>query len=141
MSAFADTSILVRYLTGNPPGQLDCARRIVDETVPLLIPPVVLAETAYVLLSVYDIPRAVALDALIDLVRKRNIIVHGLDKDLAAAALRLCRPSGRVSPTDALQWALARQETASDPGTVVYTFDKRFPDDGIDVRSTPQAAS
>jgi len=73
---------------------------------------------------------------MVDLVRKRSIRIHGLDKDLLAAALSLCRPSRRVSPTDALQWAFARQETARDPATAVYTFDERFPAADITVRSS-----
>ena len=57
MKAFVDTSVLVRYLTGDPPEMLAAAKRVVDETPSLLLTDVVLAETAYVLLSFYKVPR------------------------------------------------------------------------------------
>lgn len=45
-------------------------------------------------------------------------------------ALLLCSPSGRVSFSDALVWAMAR---GVGTGSVVYTLDRRFPRLGIEV--------
>jgi predicted nucleic acid-binding protein len=42
----------------------------------------------------------------------------------------LCRDSGSVSINDALLWATARGSRHA----VVYTFDRRFPDDGVSAR-------
>lgn len=42
----------------------------------------------------------------------------------------MCRPSGRVSFGDAMVWAAARSAGVE----VVYTFDRRFPSVGIEVR-------
>ena len=93
---------------------------------------IALAETAFVLTTVYQVPRGRAADQLIDLVRKENISLTGLTKDLAIQGLLMCRPSGRVSIADALIWAAAR----SGGSEVVYSFDRRFPDDGLEVRTS-----
>jgi predicted nucleic acid-binding protein len=69
---------------------------------------VVLAETAHLLTSVYGLSRAAVVDALIALVQKENVSVRGVDTAIVVQALLLCRPSRRVSFTDALVWAAAR---------------------------------
>ncbi|MDQ3387973.1 MAG: PIN domain-containing protein [Gemmatimonadota bacterium] len=134
MSAFVDTSVLIRYLTGDPPEMLDAARRIVDETERLMLTDVVLPETAFVLLSFYAVPREAIVDSLVDLLCKNNIAMHGLDKDVVIQALLLCRPSGRVSFADAMLWAVARSAAGSEPATI-FSFDQRFPSRGVDVRA------
>ncbi len=130
MSGFLDTSVVVRYLTGDPPELAEQAAGIVDGETGLRVTDVVLAETAYVLTSVYQVPRSVVVDHLIAFLQKQNIVLHGLDKGVALQALLLCRPSGRVSFADAMVWAAAR--STRDP--VVYTLDERFPVQGIEVR-------
>ena len=50
--------------------------------------------------------------------------------EVLLSGLELCRPSGRVSVPDALIWAMARAQ----PPSVVYTFDRRFPAEGIELR-------
>jgi predicted nucleic acid-binding protein len=49
VTAFVDTSVVVRYLIGDPPHLLEAARRIVDSTLALTLTDVVIAETAFVL--------------------------------------------------------------------------------------------
>lgn len=134
MSSFVDTSVLVRYLTAEPPEMLEAARRIVDETDPLVLTDVVLAESAYVLLSFYRVPHEAVVDGLVELVQKRNIAVYGLDKDAVVRALLYCRGSGRVSFADAMVWAAARSAGVSKGPITVYTFDQRFPSEGLDLR-------
>lgn len=134
VSAFVDTSVLVRYLTGDPPEMLEPARRIVDETDMVVLTDVVLAEIAFVLLSFYRIPREAIVDALIDLLRKKNVAAHGLNKEIVIEALLLCRPSGRVSFADALLWAAARSAVPTGERPTIYSFDRRFPSEGVDVR-------
>lgn len=56
MSGFLDTSVIVRYLTGDPPHVLEQAARIIDDVDNLQMTDVVLAEIAYVLTSVYRMP-------------------------------------------------------------------------------------
>ena len=137
MSALLDTSILVRYLTGEPPDLADLSARVVDGEDGLLVTDVVLVETAYVLTTVYAVPREAVVDHLIALLRKANIDTFRLEKALALEALLLCRPSARVSFADALVWAAARSERDA----AVYSLDNRFPDDAITVLREPAGRS
>ncbi|MEW6142574.1 MAG: PIN domain-containing protein [Chloroflexota bacterium] len=130
MSAFLDTSILVRYLTGDPPELAEQAAGIIDSTDSLYVTDVVLAETAYVLTSVYHVPRNLVVDHLVAFVQKANITPFAMDKGQVLQALLLCRTSGRVSFADAMIWAAAR----SSGSRLVYSLDERFPGDGLEVR-------
>jgi predicted nucleic acid-binding protein len=130
LSGFLDTSIVVRYLTGDPPESAGQAASIIDEVDDLLITDVVLTETAYVLTSVYKVPREVVVDHLIALLQKKNISPFALDKGLVLHALLLCRSSGRVSFADAMVWAAAKSAGSQ----VIYSLDERFPGDGVEVR-------
>lgn len=129
--AFLDTNMAIRYLTGQPREQADRADRIINGVRALLVSDVVLVETAYVLRTQYRVSREAIIDQLIDLVQRENILVYAIDKDLALQGLRMCRPSGRVSVSDAMIWAAARTAGAS----AIYTFDRRFPGDNIELRS------
>jgi predicted nucleic-acid-binding protein len=82
-----------------------------------------------VLRRLYGVAREDVADLLIRLLRRRNILVHGLDKETVIAAILLTRPSNRISVPDALIWAAAR---CAAPSTV-FTFDRRFPREGIQV--------
>jgi predicted nucleic acid-binding protein len=57
VTAFVDTNILVRHLTGDPPALADRATRYLAEADELLLPDLILAEVAYVLESFYEVPR------------------------------------------------------------------------------------
>jgi len=65
MTGFLDTSVVVRYLTGDPPELAEQAAQIVDQENDLQITDVVLAETAYVLTSVYRVRRDIVVDHLV----------------------------------------------------------------------------
>jgi predicted nucleic-acid-binding protein len=119
-------------MMGSPADSARQASEVIDSTEELEISGIALAETAFVLTTVYQVPRGRAADQLIDLVRKENISLTGLTKDLAIQGLLMCRPSGRVSFADALIWAAA----CSGGSEVVYSFDRRFPDDGLEVRTS-----
>ena len=58
MTAFVDTNVLVRHLTGNPPELAMRATRYLAGADELLLPDLILAEVAYVLESFYETPRA-----------------------------------------------------------------------------------
>lgn len=133
MSTLLDTSVIVRYITGDSVLLSELSARIVDGDEQLIVTDVVLAESWFVLTRVYELSRAAAIDQLISLLRKPNVATYPLDKALAIEALLLCRPSGRVSIADALLWATARMR-----GEPVRTFDRRFPGDGIELL-TPTA--
>jgi predicted nucleic acid-binding protein len=130
VSGFLDTSVVVRYLTGHPPAMAAQAALIIDEVDNLEVSGVVLTETAYVLRSRYQVPRESIVDHLVAFVRKENIKTFALEKELVLLALIMCRPSGRVSFADAMIWAAAR----SGGGQIIYSFDQRFPTDGVEVR-------
>ena len=130
MSGFLDTSVVIRYLTGDSPELADRAANIIDGEDNFWITDVVLAEVAYVLMSVHQLSRTLVVDILVDLVRKENFSTYAQDKGFVLQALQMCRESGRVSFPDALIWASARS-AGSD---VVYTFDQRFPSDGLELQ-------
>ncbi|MBI4320240.1 MAG: PIN domain-containing protein [Chloroflexi bacterium] len=126
---FLDTSVIVRYLTDDPPHMAQEAARLIDSDVVLAITDVALTEAAYVLTSVYRLTREDVVDALVALLQRENIGVHALDKGRAIHALLMARPSGRISFADSFIWAAAQSS-----GTQrVYTFDERFPAEGIEL--------
>ena len=129
-AVFIDTNVVVRYLTNDPPDQAEIAASIVDEVGDFWISDVVLTETAYVMRDVYAVSREDIVDRLMGFVRKANVSIYGIDKAFVLQGLRMCRPSGRVSFGDAMVWAAARSAGAD----IVYTFDRRFPSDGVEVR-------
>ena len=131
MSGLLDTSMVVRYLTGDPPDLAERAAQVIDQEGGLQISDVAIVEVAYVLTSVYKIPREVVVDHLILLIQKENIHPFALEKDVLLQALLLCRPSGRVSFADALIWAAARSTEAK----TVYSLDRRFPKEGVEVKT------
>lgn len=129
--ALLDTSVIVRYLTGAPADLADRAADILDGETGLGVTDVVIVETAYVLLSVYEVPRHEVVDHLIALLRKSNVHPVGLTGDRMLEALLLCRPSGRISFADAMTWAAARERQIPR----IYTFDGRFPGDGVELKA------
>jgi predicted nucleic-acid-binding protein len=55
MTAFVDTNILIRHLTGDPPNQAARATTFLSDVDELLLPDVIVAETVYVLESFYEV--------------------------------------------------------------------------------------
>jgi len=129
MSGFLDTSIVVRYLTGDSPQLAEQAAEIIDRDENLKITDVAIVETAYVLTSVYEIEREIVVDNLITFMQKKNISPFALEKGLVLQALLLCRPSGRISFADAMIWAAVRSAGSKS----IYSLDDRFPSDGIEI--------
>ena len=75
MNGFLDTSVVVRYLVDDHEDLAERARGIIDGEQELWITGVVLAEASYVLSSVYQLPREMIVDKLIEFVQKQNVIV------------------------------------------------------------------
>ena len=130
MRDFVDTNLLLRYLTGQPAGQFERAAALIDRDSALYVTEVALLETAFALRSQYGFTREQIVDALIELVRKANIHIHQLEREVVIEALLLCRPSNRVSFGDAMIWAAVR---CAQPARL-YTFDERFPTGDVDVQ-------
>lgn len=87
MTAFLDTNILVRHLTGDPPEQARRATRYLAEADTLLVPDLILAEVAYVLESYYEAPRDQVAEALRAILAFRAIRV--VDDPLLLRAVEL----------------------------------------------------
>lgn len=64
MTAFIDTNVLIRHLTGDPPAQAAKAARYLQRGDELLLPDLILAEVAYVLESFYEAPRRQVAESL-----------------------------------------------------------------------------
>jgi predicted nucleic acid-binding protein len=58
VTAFVDTNVLIRHLTGEPPVMATRATRYLTVADELLLPDLILAEVACVLESFYEAPRA-----------------------------------------------------------------------------------
>jgi predicted nucleic-acid-binding protein len=116
VSAFVDTNVLVRHLTGDPPAMAARATRYLREASELFLVDLILAETIYVLESFYETPRAhiaaivrslLAFDSIIVVDRDvllRAIEVYEIDRlDFAEGYLVACAEStgiGRVASFD-----------------------------------------
>ena len=74
MSAFIDTNILVRHLTGDPPTMAAKATRYLELASDLLLTDLVVVETIYVLESFYEAPRSQIADAIRSLVAFDSIV-------------------------------------------------------------------
>ncbi len=121
--------MIVRYLTEDVPELAERAAALLDDQDPVAPHSIVLVKTAFVLEKAYELARARVVDVLVEFLQKRNLRLLDLPKEEAILALLLARPSKRVSFADALLWALARSHGA----TRLYTFDARFPAEGLEV--------
>jgi len=116
LSAFVDTNILVRHLTGDPPEMAARATAYLSEERELLLTDLVAAETVYVLESFYETPRDAVAQAMRSLVAFDAIVcvdpalllraaeVYETDRiDFAEAYLVACAEStgvGRIASFD-----------------------------------------
>lgn len=128
-SGFLDTSVLVRYVTGDPPHLAERAARLLDSVAPLVLSEIALLEAAHVLSKIYQVPRPALVDTLVDLVQKENLRLAVLPKARIIEALYLCRDSNRFSLPDMMLWAQAREMQVGP----LYSFDRRFPNQGLTV--------
>ncbi|MBS1847011.1 MAG: PIN domain-containing protein [Actinobacteria bacterium] len=116
MSAFVDTNIIVRHLTGDPPDMAARATGYLAGASELYLADLIVAETVYVLESFYDVPRDQVAAAMRSLVSMRSVVtvdralllraieVYDTDRlDFAEAYLIACAEStgiGRVASFD-----------------------------------------
>ena len=117
-----DTSVVVRYLVNTPLGQAERAAQLIDGDSEIGISIIVLAETAHVLRSIYEVPRADIVAGLIDLLTKANVRPIEVSKGDVIDALVRARAFESTPITDALIAASARAYDA----LPVYAFDKKF---------------
>jgi predicted nucleic acid-binding protein len=109
VSAFVDTNVLVRHLTGDPPEQAARATALLASATELLLPDLIVAETVDVLESFYKVRRQQVADAIRSLLAFAPVItvdpalllrateVYEIDRlDFAAAYLVACAESTGV---------------------------------------------
>lgn len=124
MSAFVDTNVLVRHLTGDPADLAARATAYLGSAQELLLTDLVAAETVYVLESFYEAPRnevatalrsLVAFDSLVCLdsaVLLRAIEVYETDRiDFAEAYLVACAESTGVGKVASFDRSIDRVDT------------------------------
>jgi len=87
MTAFVDTNVLIRHLTGDPPDQAARATRYLTTDIDLLLSDVIVAECAFVLESFYRTPRSKVANALRSIVAFRTIRV--VDEGLVLRAIEV----------------------------------------------------
>lgn len=64
MTAFVDTNVIIRHLTGDPPDLAARATAFLSEADGLLLPDLIVAETVYVLESFYEVDRVGVADLI-----------------------------------------------------------------------------
>lgn len=98
MSAFVDTNVLIRHLTGDPPEMAARATAFLRQELELLLTDLVAAETVYVLESFYEAPRAEVAQAVRSLLSFDSIVC--VDPALLLRAIE-------VYETDRVDFAVA----------------------------------
>ena len=124
MSAFVDTNILVRHLTGDPPELASRATAYLASATELLLSDLIVAETIDVLESFDEVPRGRVADAMRSLVAFRSIVtvdpalllraieVDELDRiDLAESYLVACAETTGVNQVASFDRSIDRVTT------------------------------
>jgi predicted nucleic acid-binding protein len=124
LSAFVDTNVLVRHLTGDPPEMAARATAYLGTERELLLTDLVVAETVYVLESFYETPRDQVAEAVRSLVAFASILcvdralllraieVYETDRiDFAEAYLVACAESTGVSKVASFDRSMHRINT------------------------------
>lgn len=124
LSAFIDTNVLVRHLTGDPEDLAARATAYLGSAEELFLTDLVAAETVYVLESFYDSPRDEVANALRSLVAfdsivcvdpallLRSIEVYETDRvDFAEAYLVACAESTGVGKVASFDRSIDRVDT------------------------------
>jgi predicted nucleic acid-binding protein len=131
VSAFVDTNVLVRHLTGEPPALAARATAYLTTVDELYLPDLIVAEVVYVLESYYEAPRDQVAEAIRSLIAFEAIVtvdsalllraveVYETDRlDFAEAYLVACAEStgvGRVASFDKSIDRLATVERIEPP--------------------------
>lgn len=124
MTAFVDTNVFIRHLTGDPADQAARATAYLASEDALLVTDLIVAETAYVLESFYEAPRpqvAAALRSILSFptvvtveqsVLLRAVELYEVDRlDFAEAYLVACAESTGVGRVASFDRALDRVTT------------------------------
>lgn len=126
MTAFVDTNILVRHLTGDPPAMARKATAYLASAADLLLADLIVGETVYVLESFYEVSREQIAEAMRSLVAfpavetvdpallLRAIEVYEVDGlDFAEAYLVACAETTGVGAVASFDRAIDRVTTVT----------------------------
>ena len=130
VTAFVDTNILVRHLTGDPPEMAARATRYLASVDGVLLADLILAEVACVLESFYETPRAQVATALRAILAFR--VIRVLDADLLQRAVEVYEVH-RLDFADAYLVASAERTGIS----VIVSFDRTIDRVGTVRREEP----
>ncbi|MCW2572429.1 MAG: PilT protein domain protein [Frankiales bacterium] len=124
MTAFVDTNILVRHLTGQPVAMAKRATAFLAGETELLLADVIVAETVYVLESFYETPRPQVAEAIRSLIAFSSVLtvdpalllraleVYEVDRlDFAEAYLVACAEAAGVGAVVSFDRSLDRVAT------------------------------
>lgn len=131
MTAFVDTNVLVRHLTGDPPDLAARATRYLAAADELLVPDLIVAEVAYVLESFYEAPRAQVATILRSILAFPSVRV--VDSDLLQRAVE-AYDLHRLDFADAFLVASAERSGVG----VVASFDRSIDRVGTIRREEPR---
>ena len=126
MTAFVDTNILVRHLTGDPPAMAKRATAFLARRPELYLADLIVAETVYVLESFYRAPRNQVATAMRSLIAMRSMItvdpalllraieVYEVDRlDFAEAYLVACAETAGIGTIASFDKAIDRVTTVN----------------------------
>ena len=124
MSAFIDTNVLIRHLTGDPPEMAARASAYLRDERQLFLTDLVAAETVYVLESFYEAPREEVAQAVRSLIAFDSVVcvdpallfraveVYETDRvDFAEAYLVACAESTGVGKVASFDRSIDRIDT------------------------------
>ncbi|MFD3510469.1 PIN domain-containing protein [Nocardia sp. NPDC058666] len=117
MTVYLDTNILVRHFTQDPPEMGRRATAMLARSEEFYLPDLIVAETVYVLQSVYRVPRPEVAALTRAIIGSRNISTD--DPAVLIRAVDVYEHH-RLSFADAYLVALAE----ADPGSAIGSFDK-----------------
>jgi predicted nucleic acid-binding protein len=117
LSAFLDTNVLIRHLTGDPPDMAKRATAVLAENEQLLLCDLVLAECVYVLESFYEVPRGRVAELM------RSVIVLPSVATVDRASLLRALEVYELERLDFAEAYLVAQAEATGIGEVV-SFDR-----------------
>ena len=120
---YVDTSIVVRYLTGDDPERSPTAAAVIETEDPRAVSIVSILETAHVLRTSYQYERQNVAAALIGLIERGNVVVPEFLKEHVLRWLDAWRDGAAESIGDALIAASMSAHSAE----AIVTFDRGFP--------------
>jgi predicted nucleic acid-binding protein len=131
---YVDTSVVIRYLTGDDPARTAAAMAIIETRAARAVSIVSILEASHVLRTAYAYERRSIASALIDLISRRNVVVPEVAKDHVLHWLNSWGNGTVGSAGDAL---IAASMSAHD-AEAIATFDAGFPPGSWTVLAGPQ---